>query len=168
MSLNYKIDFKKWNCHSSNLLCNSGLSPSDNPSPLFKSVSFNCISKVAWELHFFIVFHPQLTWQLTNTPSFHRESEAQRWWWLWEGHTANAVTNLCWLSGSPLVIILQRAIYHIYPSNEQCKSDYIWSISIKIKFILNYLGYKANSIFKPFQPSVLITKNDNNHKAWHL
>ena len=45
----YKIDFKKWNCHSSNLLCNSGLSPSDNPSPLFKSVSFNCISKMAWE-----------------------------------------------------------------------------------------------------------------------
>ena len=100
--------------------------------------------------------------------SFHRESETQRWWWLWEGHTANAVTNLCWLSGSPLVIILQTAIYHIYPSNEQCESDCVWYISIKIRFILNYLGYKANSIFKPFQPSVLITKNDNNHKAWHL
>lgn len=39
------------------------------------------------------------------------------------------------------------------------------NIPIKTRFILNYLGYKANGIFKP---SVLITKNDNNHKAWHL
>lgn len=39
------------------------------------------------------------------------------------------------------------------------------NISIKTRFILDYLGYKANGIFKP---SVLITKNDNNHKAWHL